>query len=101
MLESYWYKAIKIELDPFQHRGEEQADAYIDGLHDKLSIAAQEFTLFRELPNGIHPQVTFFYYERHYAFLKIALSDYYEKIQVLAILHGSMDISIKLRELLR
>jgi toxin ParE1/3/4 len=84
-----------------QHWGEEQADVYIDGLHDKLSIAAQDFTLLRELPNGIHPQVKFFHYERHYVFLKIASSDCSEKIQVLAILHDSMDIPIKLRELLR
>jgi len=80
--------------------GEEQADIYIDGLHDKLSIAAQDVRLLRKLPNGIHPQVNFLHYKRHYVFLKIASSDCYEKIQVLAILHDSMDIPIKLREIL-
>ena len=84
-----------------QHWGEEQADIYIDGLHDKLFIVAEDFTLLRELPDGIHHQVKFFHYERHYVFLKIASSDCYEKIQVIAILHDRMDIPIKLRELLR
>ena len=84
-----------------QHWGEEQADYYIDGLHEKLSIVVQDVALLRELPNGIHPQVKFFPYNRHYVFLKIATNDCHEKIQVLAILHDSMDIPIKLRELLR
>lgn len=84
-----------------RHWGEEQADVSIDGLHDKLSIAAQDVTLLRDLPNGIHPQVKFIHYERHYVFFKIASSDCYENIQVLAILHDSMDIPIKLRQLLR
>jgi toxin ParE1/3/4 len=81
--------------------GEKQADNYIDGLHEKLSTVAADFTLLRTMPDGIHPQIKFFHYERHYVFLKIAPSDCYEKIQVLAILHDSMDIIIKLREILR
>lgn len=84
-----------------QHWGEEQADIYIDELHDKLSIVAQDFTSLRDLPDGIHPQVKFVHYKRHYVFIKIAADDCHEKIQVLAILHDSMDIPIKLRELLR
>jgi toxin ParE1/3/4 len=84
-----------------QNWSEEQANMYIDGLHDKLSIIAKDFTLLRSLPNNIHPQVKFFHYERHYVFLKIAPNDCSESIQVLAILHDSMDISIKLREILR
>lgn len=88
-------------IDTCQRWGEKQADNYIDGLHEKLSTAAQDFSLLRDLPDGIHPQVKFFHYERHYVFLKMASSNCCEKIQVLAILHDSMDIPIKLREILR
>lgn len=52
------------------------------------------------MPDGIDAQVKFFHYGRHYVFLKKASSQCFEKIQVLAILHDSMDIPIKLREIL-
>ena len=83
-----------------QHWGAEQADNYIDGLHDKLSITAQDFSILRDLPGEIGAEVKFFHYKRHYVFLKKASDDCFEKIQVLAILHDSMDIPIKLREML-
>ena len=82
-----------------RHWGDEQADSYIDGLHDKLSIIALDFSLLRDLPGEIDPQVKFFHYKRHYIFLKKASMDCFEKIQVLAILHDSMDIPIKLRQI--
>ena len=83
-----------------QHWSVEQADKYIDGLHDQLSKVAQDFSLLRDLPEGINNQVQFFHYRRHYVFLKKASSSCFEKIQVLAILHDSMDIPVKLGDIL-
>ncbi len=83
-----------------QHWSSEQADIYIDGLHNQLSKVALDFSLLRVLPDGINNQVQFFHYGRHYVFLKKASSICDEKIQVLAILHDSMDIPVKLRDIL-
>ncbi len=83
-----------------QHWSAEQADKYIDGLHAQLSTVAQDFSLLRDLPDGINNQVQFFHYRRHYVFLKMAQSHCHEKIRVLAILHDSMDIPVKLRDIL-
>ncbi len=91
---------INIWIYTCQHWGAEQADTYIDGLHDKLAVVAEDFSFLRDMPDGIDAQVKFFHYGRHYVFLKKASSQCFEKIQVLAILHDSMDIPIKLREIL-
>lgn len=89
-----------IWLYSYQNWGADQADLYIDGLHQKLSNVAHNFSCLRSLPEGIDNAVKFFHYGRHYVFLREAVSDVAEKIQVLTILHDSMDIPERLRELL-
>ena len=81
--------------------GAEQADRYIDGLHESLSKVANDFTLLRTVPESIISGVNFFHYGRHYVFVRKAAVELPEKIQVLTILHDSMDIPIRLREILR
>lgn len=84
----------------YQHWGSQQADKYIDELHGKISQVASNFSLARDLPKSINEEIKFFQYGRHYIFIKKSADNLPEKIQVLAILHDSMDIPIKLREIL-
>jgi toxin ParE1/3/4 len=91
-----------IWLYTHQHWGPQQADQYIDGLHEKLIKIAEDFSLVKNLPSEINPQIKFFHYGRHYIFLrKVEAGHYQEKFQVLTLLHDNMDIPSKLRGLLQ
>ncbi len=83
-----------------QHWSADQADQYIDGLHNKLSTVASNSVLLRDLPAGIDDNVKFFHYGRHYIFVKKIIKNQIEQIQVLSIHHDSMDFPAKLREVL-
>lgn len=88
----------EIWLYTYQHWGAKQADKYIDGLHEYLSKASQDFSLLRSLPENIIDGIKFFHYGRHYIFVREAASHLSEKIQILSILHDNMDIPIRLHE---
>ena len=90
---------VDIWLYTNQHWGPRQADQYINGLHERLSQLAQDSSLLKRLPEGIDEKVRFFHYGRHYVFVRQAPADLLEKIQVLTILHDSMDIPVRLREI--
>lgn len=84
-----------------QHWGTEQADRYIDGLHTKLAHIADELSLAKSLPLQMNLNVYFFHYGRHYVFFRKTEKGYYqEKIQVISLLHDSMDVPSRLREVL-
>ena len=89
-----------IWLYSYERWGAEQADKYIDGLHEQLRKVTQDFSLLRNLPGRIAKKVKFFHYGRHYIFLRQPLSNLPQKLQVLTILHDSMDIPVRLRETL-
>ena len=89
-----------IWLYTYQQWGDQQADQYIDGLHEKLSKISHDPSLLRDLPSGIDDKVKFFHYGRHYVFLRKTAGTQTEKIQVLTILHDSMDIPVRLQETL-
>ena len=84
----------------YQHWGEQQADKYIDELHEKLSQVALNFSLVKDLPDSINKEIKYIHYGRHYIFLKKAAANLSEKLQVLAILHDSMDIPFHLHKIL-
>lgn len=90
----------EIWLYTHKNWGAEQADKYIDGLHEQLSKVAQDFSLLRNVPVQAIKDIKFFHYGRHYVFVREAAIHLAEKIQVLTLLHDSMDIPIRLREML-
>lgn len=89
-----------IWLYTYKRWGTEQADKYIDGLHEHLSKIAQDFNLLRRIPEDVVKGIQFFHYGRHYVFVREAPVHLSEKIQVLTILHDSMDIPRRLGEFL-
>jgi toxin ParE1/3/4 len=89
-----------IWLYTYKNWGEAQADKYIDKLHNQLSKVAETTSLLRDVPQHIVKGIKFFHCGRHYIFVKLATSHLNETIQVLTILHESMDIPNKLREIL-
>ncbi len=91
---------IEIWLYTYKFWGVEQADKYIDGLHRQLAIVAEDFEHLRELPGAVLPGVKYFHYGRHYVFIREAATYLNKAIQVLAILHDSMDIPARLSEVL-
>ncbi len=87
-----------------QQWGVKQADKYIDGLHVALSDVADNIddVKVRDVPMKLMLPVKFIHhYGRHYLFFREASSNVPEKIQVLTILHDSMDIPQRLVEALR
>ena len=90
-----------IWLYTYQHWGAKQADQYIERLHEKLLQIADNPFLLKKLPIEINSQIQFFHYGRHYVFVRrTETHNTQEKIQVLTLLHDSMDISQRLREVL-
>ena len=49
--------------------GIEQADQYIDGLHEYLSKITKDFSLLRNVSENVIKGVKFFHYGRHYVFV--------------------------------
>lgn len=91
-----------IWLYTYEQWGIHQADEYIEGLHNKLTEVAEDFSLLRTLPAEINSQIKFFHYGSHFVFLKkIDEKHCHEKIQVLTILHDRMDIPHKLHDILQ
>lgn len=88
----------EIWLYTYKQWGIAQADKYIDGLHEQLFKAAQDFSLLKSVSNLSN--VKFFHYIRHYVFIKEAETHLPEKIQVLALLHDRMDMPAKLSKIL-
>ncbi len=84
----------------YQQWGEEQADKYIDGLHAILQTVAEDIKhpKVRTLPAEVVSGVFFVHYGRHYVFFRLAAMHLPECIQVLSILHDSMDIPARIRE---
>lgn len=105
MPESYTFhplaaqKQIEIWEYTFHEWGIEQADKYIDGLHQQLANICSNLSLLRHLPSEVAPpDVKFFHYARHYVFVRETPNHPGVKIQVLSILHDSMDIPARLQE---
>lgn len=103
-LYSFHSNAIEQQVDiwlyTYENWGEQQADKYIDGLHEHLSAVTKNPGLLRSIPNFLIEDIYFSHYQRHYLFLKTANENLVEKFQVLSILHDSMDIPSKLKETL-
>ncbi|OBZ94263.1 plasmid stabilization protein [Pararhizobium polonicum] len=81
--------------------GEDQAIAYITGLHAHLQKLSRTKALWRRLPGNLAAptdlkiQAYFSRYERHYLFFRELPGG---KIGVMAILHDRMDIPVRLHE---
>lgn len=93
-------KLDDIWLRGYHQWGEQQADKYIDDLYELLDTIANDlsYPTIKSIPERIMPKVKMIHYQRHYLFFRKAESHLEEKIQVLAILHDSMDISVRLKE---
>lgn len=93
-------KLDDIWLQSYQQWGEQQADKYIDGLYNLLETITDDlsYPTIKSIPEHVMPKVKSIHYQRHYLFFREAAPHLEEKIQVLAILHDSMDISARLRE---
>ena len=80
--------------------GEQQAERYIQGLHQYLQELADREKLWRKLPNSLivppdlNLQVYFSRYEHHYIFFR-QLSE--NRIGVLSILHENVDMPVQLQ----
>lgn len=84
----------------YQQWGMAQADKYIDGLHAVLQTVAENIKhpKVRALPAEVAAGVFFVHYGRHYVFFRLAADHLPERIQVLSILHDSMDIPARIQE---
>lgn len=81
--------------------GENQAKQYIQGLHDHLQKLADKKIPWRPLPAGLvlpsdlDISIFFSRYEKHYIFFRELSRN---AIGVLSILHGAMQIPVRLNE---
>jgi plasmid stabilization system protein ParE len=81
--------------------GENQAKQYIQGLHDHLQKLADKKIPWRPLPAGLvvpsdlDISIFFSRHEKHYIFFRELSSN---AIGVLSILHGAMQIPVRLNE---
>ena len=93
-------KLDDIWIHGYHKWGEIQADKYIDGLYDLLERIANDlsYPIIKTIPERVMPNVKYIHYQRHYLFFRKAAPYLEERIQVLAILHDSMDIPARLRE---
>ena len=96
-------KLDDIWLHGYQQWNEQQADKYIDGLYDVVEKIAHNlsYPTIKTIPEYVMPNVKYIHYQRHYLFFREAAPYLEEKIQVLAILHDSMDIPARLWEELK
>jgi len=84
--------------------GEKQAEKYIKGLHYHLQLLSEKKKLWRSLPSNLavpsdlNIEVYFSKYEYHYLFFR-QLS--VGKIGIMAILHESSDLPVRLCDDLR
>ena len=84
--------------------GEKQAEKYIKGLHDHLQRLSEKKKLWRSLPaNLVVPpdlkiEAYFSKYEHHYLFFRKLSSG---QIGIMAILHESSDLPVRLFDDLR
>jgi len=76
---------------------------YLDALHVALADIAENIdkATVRDVPINLISPVKVLHYGRHYLFFREASSRVPESIQVLSILHDSMDIPKRLAEVLR
>ena len=91
-------KQDEIWFYTYEKWGIDQADKYIDQMHAALSRIALDtkHPSIRVLPSM--PSVFFIRVNKHYVFFKLAAEALPEKIQVLTILHESMDIPQRVAE---
>ncbi len=84
----------------YQQWGMQQADKYIDGLHAVLQTVAENLkhSKVRALPPEVTTGVFFVHHGKHYVFFRQAADHLPERIQVLTILHDSMDIPARVKE---
>ncbi len=81
--------------------GEDQAKKYIRGLHDHLQKLANKDIPWHPLPTGLlvpsdlNLSIFFSRYEKHYVFFRELSSN---DIGVISILHGAMQIPVRLNE---
>lgn len=84
----------------YQKWGIDQADKYIDKLHQRLlKIVEEKFSTLRKLPSeaNISSDIMFFHYGSHYIFVKQNPKTEEAHLYVLSILHESMDIPARLK----
>lgn len=91
-------KQDEIWFYTYERWGIDQADKYIDELHVALSAIASDvkhpnIRIWQSLPNTYFIRVG-----KHYVFFKMAAEALPEVIQVLTILHQSMDIPRRVME---
>lgn len=89
-------KQDEIWFYTYQKWGLEQADKYIDGLHAVLETVALDLKhpKVRSLPS----ETAAGHFGKHYLFFCLAAENVPERIQVLTILHDSMDIPARVKE---
>lgn len=75
--------------------GEEQADAYIIGLHQTIEKAADRKIRWRRLVHSKLKEVYFFRYQHHFVFFRVLSNDV---LGIISILHESMDLPARLFE---
>lgn len=81
----------------YQKWGIDQADSYIDGLHNRLvEIVEESFSTLRDLPQVVSSEVKFFKYGSHYVFVKILNNSEKKHLFVLSILHKNTDYLVRI-----
>lgn len=91
----------KIWRDTVEQWGEQQAVAYIGGLHGHLQRLCEDRAIWRQLPHRLAVPVDlkrkayFSHYERHYIFFRELDNG---ALGVMSILHERMDLPVRLKD---
>ena len=75
--------------------GEEQADAYIEGLHVAIDSAAKGEKRWRKLEHTKLKEVYFIKYRHHFIFFKVLSNG---TLGIISILHENMDVPSRILE---